>query len=442
MAEEKYLKFSPSIFINGPYIECPKCHKQSFGVLIIASESYSRRCAECFYPKGTERSVSYPLPKLKKKIIYLDQMAISNMMLALNPSAKPKIHHKIDPFWLKLFEKIYTLVQLQQVTCPDSQYHKHESLASKFYKPLQRMYELLSHGVTFYDFETIRRFQTIPALLVWLGKRKDIGLNVHDVVHGKINAWQDRFIIGVEFPRDTSFIDELRATRSKSSENLSAIVERWKSEKGKHFKDWYGEEQKGVAPSFIRVYSEYLTNGVLASYGKIPYSIDVLLPPPIVVTIQSMKNRLEDSGYKDHRENNIKLGEFFRSSQFENVPIHKISSMMFAATARQFAAGRKKPLTQGFSNDIGIISSIMPYCDAMFVDDECRNLFNENPLKTKLNYGAKLFSHSNREAFLAYLEELLKSVSKKHLAAVREVYGPDWGKPYWDLYRNDQRKNG
>ena len=69
----------PKKFILPPYITCPKCKiSNSFGVLMIGGQRYTRRCRECWFTE------SHKLPELNKKIIYLDQFAISDMMKAVN----------------------------------------------------------------------------------------------------------------------------------------------------------------------------------------------------------------------------------------------------------------------------------------------------------------------------------------------------------------------
>jgi len=192
----EYITISPRDFIQGPYIKCPKCGKDAFGVLMICNHHYCRRCRDCFYPRGYEKAATYPLPPLNKKVIYIDQFAISNMMMSLNPATKAHQKRKVDKFWEVLFQKLDSLCKLQLIICPDSDFHRHESLLAPFYESLKRMYELLSHGVSFFDHETIQRFQIIGQLNLWLGA-KALDLDVHRVIHGKINAWQERFIFSM-----------------------------------------------------------------------------------------------------------------------------------------------------------------------------------------------------------------------------------------------------
>jgi hypothetical protein len=86
-------------------------------------------------------------------------------------------------------------------------------------------------------------------------------------------------------------------------------------------------------------------------------------------------------------------------------------------------------------SDIRIISVLLPYCDAMFIDNECRGLLCEEPLSGALDYGTTLFSTNNKERFLNYLDDIKSRASPEHLDKVKEVYGEDWEKPYTTLYQ-------
>jgi hypothetical protein len=89
------------------------------------------------------------------------------------------------------------------------------------------------------------------------------------------------------------------------------------------------------------------------------------------------------------------------------------------------------------ANDIAIISVLLPYCDAMFIDNECHTYLQEKPLCDAINYGTITFSQNTKEEFLNYLDKIEQKASKKHLDKVEEVYGENWKKPYTTLYKND-----
>jgi hypothetical protein len=72
--------FDPRVFILPPFKQCPRCGcEECFGVLIIGGRQYTRRCRECWYDERFE------LPQISKTVVYLDQMAISNMTKILHP---------------------------------------------------------------------------------------------------------------------------------------------------------------------------------------------------------------------------------------------------------------------------------------------------------------------------------------------------------------------
>lgn len=353
----KTVKFDTRTFISPPYIKCPKCGKESFGILMICAHHYCRRCRECFYPTGTEPSECYLLPKLDKKIIYIDQFAISNMMMALNPQTRAYQKGKIDEFWRKLFEKLDRLCKLQLIICPDSGFHTTESLVWKsdlasYFEPLKQMYGLLSHNVSFLDHETIKRFQICEHAKNWVdGKENEkLNLDAQSVTRGEINAWQSRLAISINLQYNQGWTDELRKTRERKHEGLKNVFEHWQTEKGKTFEEWFEWESKTFGEVTLQLY-----------FNSSPFS---------VILIHSIHDTFRKAGIQDS-EICPKTIEYLTSPSLKNVPFIKISSMLYASLARQVNLGRKEPPDRGMANDIEIISVLSPYCDAMFIDKKC-----------------------------------------------------------------------
>jgi hypothetical protein len=129
-ATRALIKLKQLIMISPPYIKCPNCGKNSFGVLIVNPHSYIRRCKDCHFPFKDSRSAVFPLPELSKKLIYIDQFAVSNMMKAINPKTRAHKKGSIDQFWQILFEKLYRLSNLQLIICPASSFHFQESFGT------------------------------------------------------------------------------------------------------------------------------------------------------------------------------------------------------------------------------------------------------------------------------------------------------------------------
>ena len=89
------------------------------------------------------------------------------------------------------------------------------------------------------------------------------------------------------------------------------------------------------------------------------------------------------------------------------------------------AAGQKEIPNQGTATDINIASTLLPYCDAMFVDNKCRALLQDIPKEYALPYPCKVFSLKTGADFIQYLTGIRDSVTANHLALIKEVYGPD-----------------
>ena len=253
--------FDPRKFISPPFILCPKCGKKEFGVLIITNISYRRRCRNCLFPKNNEGSMRYSLPILNKKIIYLDQFAISNMMKALNPHMRSNKEGKVDEFWLRLFERLDSLSKLQLIICPDSEIHNSESLLSGFYEPLKRMYELMSGGRTFFEKGIIQRRQIIEHFTNWLNGRADTSLNLDPqcVIHGKINAWSSRLILSVNMGNDDEVSEEIKAFREQSFVGLEEVFNYWVTSKNLDLIFWYKNEITSFGKVTMDKYIDYLS---------------------------------------------------------------------------------------------------------------------------------------------------------------------------------------
>lgn len=434
---EKFIIIDPRDFIRSPFWTCPKCNSpEAFGVLMICDQHYVRKCRNCNY------EASYSLPQLNKKVIYIDQFAISNMMKALNPKTKSYQKGAIDNFWIKMFENLDILCKLQVIICPHSIFHTNESLLSPYFEPLKQMYKLLSHGVSFYDSDTIKRFQMIKFLKNWISgdDETEIDLNVNSVLNGKINTWQKRFIISVSFPKNEEWIEELRKYRKATHIELEKVARYWQACKDKNFWDFFEKESMAVGKTYLKIYFNYYKN-LINIRDSLSVNTNIIMgklsPPPAVILVDEIQSCLLKFGI-DKSKVLEKTIEYLTSPSLKHVPFIKISSMLYAALARKFVSGRKKPPNQGMVNDIEIISSLLPYCDAMFIDNECHEYLTEQPLCDHIKaYNTKLFSLNTKEEFLEYLNEIKLNISQEHLDKIKEVYGSDWTKPYMMLYKQE-----
>ncbi len=415
----EYMKIDPKDFIHSPFWKCPKCSKEAFGVLSIYDHHYARRCRDCWH------TVNIRLPKLNKRIIYLDQLAISEMLKAGEQLSKTHEGRAVAPFWGQALQKLHRLCRLQLIACPDSHFHYDESAVSPFFKGLKNLYESFSQGVSFHDSTILQDRQVTECARFWIRKQEspEFIFDPKDAVHGSLDAWQDIMRISMNINPKEEQIQELRHWRDEASEQLKQVFTRWQSETGRNFQEWFQEESAGYGKRVIKNFLLFCENSIAMRTGLRPLDAMAFMPGGDVTTFMAVGGVLGEEGIHDKGKQIEMCMSFFTSPVLAKIPFNNISSMLYAALARKAAAGQKAPPSRGMRIDVTMVSTLLPYCDAMFIDNECRGYLNEEPLRSDLKYKAAVFSINRSDDFLKYLDDIEKAASKDHLDKVTEVYG-------------------
>lgn len=421
---------------HGPYTECPKCKTETFARSSVNSNTYTKQCYECGHGE------KYPLPELRKKVIYLDQFVIDNFVKTLDPH-HPK--HEIvsrDPFWLEAYKKLDTLSKAHLVVCPDSFFHRDESGPTGYFESMQRIYEHLSGGATFYDDQNILRCQMEKHFKNYLHEKPTEFPKVDpsEIVHGDLNHWHDWMRISVNSKPGKEEVEEKMKKKEKLyKEHFLPIFETWKNEKNVKFEDRYLNETRSFVTAIIQVTAKHLARQA-ELHQKIQageqIELEDILPPPSVELIVSLSNIAKRELKIDNNEAIKKVGEYLNSGYLNVIPSMRLNSALYALIADQAANGRIRPPSQGVHVDIQMISSFLPYCDAMFIDNENADFLKDGRIKTKIGYPTKIFSRKTKKEFLDYLDSLLSSMSQEHRDLLSRVYGENYLEPYITILEN------
>lgn len=434
MRNTRTIRIDPRDFIMTPYLVCPKCGKQEYGVLHVGDTRCERRCRFCWH------TATVYLPEIKKKIVYIDQSAFSNIMKVLSPEMKGHERAASEPFWKELFEILGVVCHLQLVACPDSREHQHESLTSPFYIALKRTYEHFSGGVSFHDAETIGIRQIADLARAWLRNESVcFDFRPESISADRLHEWSDRIFVTVDGVLPGT-VDELRTTRGSTHKGLQEVFEQWQKEK-KSFKEVFAAEKSAHCQSLIQKFLEDCRKRaqmpVMMMRGDMP-SLNDVLPSRAESLVMNLQFIFEQEVGKEL--GNAKLADFFKSGAINEAPFNLIRAAMYASLAAKAAAGQKEMPNQGTATDINIVSTLLPYCDAMFVDNPCRALLQDIPRDCSLPYACKVFSLNTGGDFIRYLTEIRDSVTPDHLKLIEEVYGPEPMKPSRDIYGVGKRK--
>lgn len=429
------VRFDPRIFISKPFSACPKCHATEFGSLMISKFTVTRRCRACWHTE------SQRLPPLHKKLVYLDQMAYSGMAKTLDPVWAATVGPQ-HPYWAKMFDAVERAYKLQLIVCPESTIHEKESALASQPTMMRRLYEHLSGGVSFEYPTIIHQHQLGVALRTLLtGQAPTYDLLRGLVLHGDPDEWSERLHISVNLSGLQPNAAVLRGVKDRSHAAMVKYFEQWCTEKGKPFDAWYKAERRGHSENYVALFQERLALMKRVTVGEAPLTEEVWNPRLEAEVVSGLIHVAEANGLSMDAAMRT-IGSFLFSDAALDAPANDISAMLMAAIARKAANGQRRAPSAGMWNDITAIASFLPYCDAMFLDNECAGLLREEPLRSKLaKFGTRIFSSKTGDGFIAYLTDLEKEAGEDHVELVAEIYGEDWSVPYRDLLIHERERD-
>jgi len=448
--KERVMKITRKDFISGPYKKCPnhQCQAEnSFGVFIPieGSRVYSRECIYCGHQQN------FDLPKIQKKIVYLDQFVISNLVKLLDKSHPSHQRIKADLFWESLFIKLEKASKLQAIVCPDSFYHRDESMTGNIeFKLMKRLYEHFSNGKTLYPSVVIEKNQISQHFEDWLeNKKANFEFKPEKIAfESDLHSWSVGLRISVGGNPYPGQIENLQKTNAMTREQLQAIWTRWQSEKNIGFVERVREETSGLWKGLIDATRQFAIrrNSAMIKMAKGEnYEIDLddFLPPMSNDILEALTRIAKTKGLQDKQIFETIISYFSDISLLLEIPQIRISSVMFAGWAHRAASGKKNPPKS--TADVQFISSYLPYCDALFVDKESEVLLKEFPKSTPskfrlTEFNTRVFSLRNKERFLDYLDQLVDDIPTEQMEILKDMEGEDYGKPYWSIIEHEKQQ--
>lgn len=387
--------------------DCPSCKSRNcFGNVSVGKNSILRGCGQCDFTKNIY------LPSIKKKILYLDQFFFSNAF------------KKKEKRFIKTANKIKDLTDKQVLVVPYSNIHEDETYLWRGYmdddkEGLLEFIKISSRGHKFKADTEIEISQIIKSFKKFLRNDYSVfNLELSEIFDSEIHGWENYFWIDVTLGnlRDS---EEMRRIKENTVEWLvDEIFPVWR-EKSYSFEEYVKEENQSAVKAYVEVYLEYAER---MARGDFMAQLD---SPVLSQVIELMISCLpRDSSIEVVTE---KLGNFFRSAYFTDLPFQWLSSRMFAKLREQVRAGAYKNSTKakkrlsGFFYDVKHISTYAPYCDAIVVDNSMFEMVDNKPISIGDKYNTQVFSLNNWNEFEIWLERLYLEISLEHAEALKEL---------------------
>lgn len=403
------------MFERAPFEKCPSCGSVTFGILSVGGSTLRRRCTKC---RHARLSV---LPELSKKVVYLDQFAISEIFKVKSGLRRPQAGAQV--FWEDVTAQVNRTYLLQQVIFPGSNIHRHETIVARFGNDLALAHEMLSGDVSFVNFQDVELAQTLKYAEAYLRKTgaPSVSFDVDEILDGDRNDWLPDLHISANMDYG-AFANEIRRHRDEMDANCARLWERWIAQKPtfndvlSHEINDFGNAKRGA----LRHAAERAKDALEARCDTQEF-LDQL-SHPIMREFHQLKQFFKEAGIAESELASSVYG-FWDWPENRTMPVNTISAYLFAGLARRLASGQKKLPSRGTMNDIRAISTYGPYVDAMFLDNECASLLSEEPLRSEINLTARIFSAKSGKAFLEYLRGFEAQTPDDVRRYAHEIYG-------------------
>jgi hypothetical protein len=394
--------------------DCPVCRAAgAFRPKGVMGQYWFNRCRNCGYYQH------WHLPKITKKIIYLDQLFISNMVKAK------------QPFWSDLHKRLGSLAGFQLIVCPYSDIHNEESLLSPDLRDeLKVMYRSLSGTIQFRGINEIEQDQLLAAIRRWLGTSESQAARPawHEALESDPHAWAADLQVFADFPVHESRVTDLRNRKQALHADLRSVRDLWQDEDRKFIED-VKRETLAFGRTLIGAYRE-LSGGRQHLEEMMPDELKAIFrdcvgpdrfdphTPPGVQPGIMLVHSLAAEVHKVRPEETDPVAvvdQFFQSKEAMEVPFQFIKSRLWAAIAQK-VRNPKGPRQAKPSDpyDVKAIASFAPYCDAMLVDNEFREMASQKNVDVPGKFGVRIFSMKTRDDLMAYLVGLWSEMTDAH----------------------------
>jgi hypothetical protein len=280
----------------------------------------------------------------------------------------------------------------------------------------------VKHGQVFHEFER------------WLDADSGRGpVTRKKVVGSSIEDWMPKLQVHARLDPDPNTADELRAGRAKSHQGLASAVAVWRDGPRRGFDAYFRSEVAGYGEAELRAYGGRLQMAMEISEGRRQIDEDILFATNSQTLIEGMKSKLTEQGVPYERQIET-LYAFFRSEQMQRVPFLRIAAGMLAALAVKASLQQAPDPDRGMAADLNVVSTYLPYCDALFIDTKCADLLAVADQELDLDYSAEVFTPASREELLAWLRSIEEVVPLDHRELVECVYGSSWLRPYRSIF--------
>jgi hypothetical protein len=381
--------------------DCPDCKATaSYGNVDIYGDHVLRGCTQCAY------EARYYLPPVRKALVYLDQFFFSGTFRGR------------DSRFLEAATRVRDLADKQLLVSPYSSVHSDETHQWERRGELFEFIKAASRGHQFKPAYQIEQEQVLNAFEAWLAdKPPTYQVDRREALERSVDQWDGYFRIDVD--RYRGDIELLRTLKRQTVTDLVDIFPQWRNSKAT-FEEDVALETRDAGRIYLDAYLKYVVRIGIGDY-------QALIDSPIIsMIVQYMLHYLPKELAPE--EQLRKCVEFFASEHFAAQPFHDVQARTFATLKMMVKNGaytnRESALERlsGFFYDLKHIATYAPYCQAFVIDQPMAALMSQPTVALERRYGVRVFSLSNWDQFMSWLDGLQEAMSDEHEVALRAAY--------------------
>jgi hypothetical protein len=382
---------------------CPTCGVTGkYGNINVSGNILNRACNNC------RQWARYPLPDIRKKIIYLDQFFLSH---AFRDHEQP---------FIDAANRIKDMAARQLVVCPYSSVHTDETHLWR-HEQQENLYKFIkqtARGYKFNEAYEIKQEQMHRSFDAFRSNSEIIQpTEDRDAFRDEIHRWDDYMWIDIR-----PFLGDLEAMRQGKVAAIEILVDLfpdWANLRTS-FEDDVSMEARGYGKLLLDQYLQMVANvgtGNLKSYMDAP--LDTMY-------VESLLHC--DSKTMEIDKRLKRIGAFFSSPYFTSIPNIRISCGIFAVLRKMVKNGaytnpiKARRKLAGLLYDSECISVFGPYSDAIFIDRAMKQWCEDTEAMVLEQHDTKVFSVANWDDFHSYLDSIEENYTDDVREAINWVY--------------------
>jgi len=381
---------------------CPVCGQVGhYGNVNVGDNLLNSGCNSC------GEWFRYPLPELKKEIVYLDQFFLSH---AFRQQERP---------FVEAAERIKGLAARQLLVCPYSSVHTDETHLWR-HEQQEELYKFIkqtARGHKFSQSYEIKQNQMIESFGAFRNRESStIDINERDAFHENIHRWDD--YLWIDLRPILGDLEAMRQGKSNAIEALVGLFPEW-TNLSTTFQEDVIQEARGYGRSLMQQYLSLVASIAEDIMNYLHSSIDASF-------VESLLHY--DSNSMDIELRLQRVNEFLLSEYFANIPNVKVSCELFAVLRKMVKNGaytnpaNAKRKLAGLFYDSECISVFGPYCDAIFIDNAMKHWCDDPEANGLASYNTKTFSANDWDSFHAYLDTIEKHETEEITRSLELVY--------------------